>query len=110
MRRPRLPTPVGPSDRPGAAGLSQTLVFNDIGPMTIDRCYCYDQTFAALKAMAEETGADSIEALQRHVTFGQNCQLCHPYVRRMLETGQTTFHEVIEADADDGTAGAGGSP
>jgi len=66
--------------------------------MTIDRCYCYEQTFTALKAISEETGADSIEELQAHVTFGKNCQLCHPYVRCMLETGQTVFHDVIEED------------
>lgn len=66
--------------------------------MEIDRCYCYQQTFAELQAVAEKTDADSVEALQAHVTFGENCQLCHPYVRRMLETGQTVFHEVIEPD------------
>jgi bacterioferritin-associated ferredoxin len=66
--------------------------------MNIDRCYCYDETFADLKAVAEETGADSISALQTHVTFGENCQLCHPYVRRMLATGDTVFHEVLEDD------------
>lgn len=69
--------------------------------MNIDRCYCYDQTFAHLKAIADETGAASIEALQEHVTFGENCQLCHPYVRRTLTTGQTCFHEVLEAEAPD---------
>ncbi len=72
--------------------------------MTIDRCYCYEKTFETLRAVAEETDADSIEDLQAHVTFGQNCQLCHPYVRRMLETGQTTFDEIIEEDATPDTA------
>ncbi len=66
--------------------------------MEIDRCYCYDKTFEALKAIADQTETDSLEALQEHVTFGENCQLCHPYVRRMLDTGQTVFHEVLEAD------------
>jgi len=69
--------------------------------MTIDRCYCYDQTFAHLKEVADANGADSIEALQAHVSFGENCQLCHPYVRRMLDTGQTVFHEVIESAESD---------
>ena len=85
--------------------------------MPIDRCYCYQQTFEDLKAIedatgadsaetsgdpADATGADSVKRLQAHVTFGENCQLCHPYVRRMLETGETVFHEVIEDDpADD---------
>lgn len=69
--------------------------------MNIDRCYCYDQTFADLKAIAEAEGVDSLSQLQEHVTFGENCQLCHPYVRKMLATGETVFHEVLEADASD---------
>ncbi len=64
--------------------------------MEIDRCYCFQRTFAELKAVAEETGAASVEELQAHVMFGQNCRLCHPYVRRMLHTGETVFDEVIE--------------
>jgi len=76
--------------------------------MRIDRCYCYQKTFETLKDVAEETGAGSIEALQAHVTFGQNCELCHPYVRRTLATGQTVFHEVLEAE--DGDADGTGSP
>ncbi|MFB6097544.1 MAG: (2Fe-2S)-binding protein [Salinibacter sp.] len=67
--------------------------------MRIDRCYCYEQTFEDLKAVADAEGVESVEALQAHVTFGENCQLCHPYVRRMLETGETTFDEVLEADS-----------
>lgn len=66
--------------------------------MDIDRCYCYQKTFAELKAVAEATGANSVSDLQAHITFGENCQLCHPYVRRMLKTGRITFDQVIEAD------------
>jgi len=66
--------------------------------MNIDRCYCYRKTFAELKAVAEVTGAGSVSDLQEHVTFGENCQLCHPYIRRMLKTGRITFDQVIEAD------------
>ena len=63
--------------------------------MHIDRCYCFQQTFAALKNVAEATGAARVEALQEHVQFGQRCKLCHPYVRRMLRTGATVFQEII---------------
>jgi bacterioferritin-associated ferredoxin len=66
--------------------------------MQIDRCYCYQTTFDDLKTVADDTGAASVEALQEHVVFGHNCQLCHPYVRRMLRTGETTFSTVIEDD------------
>lgn len=65
--------------------------------MHIDRCYCFQKTFAALKAVAEATGATGVAALQEHVEFGRQCTLCHPYVRRMLRTGATIFHEIVTA-------------
>lgn len=65
--------------------------------MEIDRCYCYQRTFAELKDVAERTGADSVSDLQEYVTFGENCKLCHAYVQRMLDTGRTTFDEIIES-------------
>ncbi len=68
--------------------------------MKIDRCFCFQKTFATLKAVAEATGAASVAALQEHVEFGQKCKLCHPYTRRMLRTGETVFHEIIE-EADE---------
>ncbi len=68
--------------------------------LTIDRCVCFDVPFARLAEVARATGAGSVEALQRHVAFGQKCRLCHPYVRRMLRTGETAFHHVL-TDADE---------
>lgn len=67
--------------------------------MNIDRCYCFQQTFSTLKELAGAHGVDTVAALQEHVTFGQQCKLCHPYVRRMLRTGETVFGEIVtEAD------------
>lgn len=63
--------------------------------MKIDRCQCFQRTFAELREVASETGASSVEELQQHVDFGRRCQLCHPYVRRMLETGEVVFHHII---------------
>jgi bacterioferritin-associated ferredoxin len=63
--------------------------------VNIDRCYCYQKTFCEIKEVAETTGADSVAALQQHVEFGLNCGLCHPYVRRMLRTGETSFSRII---------------
>jgi len=65
--------------------------------MQIDRCYCFQVRFAELRRVAKATDAASVSDLQRHRTFGQQCELCHPYVRRMLRTGQTCFGEVIKA-------------
>ncbi len=67
--------------------------------MRIDRCFCFDTTFAGLADVAQETGAETVPELQAHALFGQKCQLCHPYVRRMLRTGRTVFHQIVtEAD------------
>ncbi|HEX9950741.1 MAG TPA: (2Fe-2S)-binding protein [Rubricoccaceae bacterium] len=61
----------------------------------IDRCFCFGRTFASLSETAEATGAASVAELQQHAKFGQNCALCHPYVRRMLRTGETVFDEIV---------------
>lgn len=61
----------------------------------IDRCQCFQVTFAELKEIAAEQRARSVAELQEFVDFGVRCRLCHPYVRRMLRTGETVFHEVI---------------
>ena len=66
--------------------------------ITIDRCLCFGRTFAELADVAAETGAATVAELQAHALFGRKCQLCHPYVRRTLRTGQTVFHEVVTAE------------
>lgn len=63
----------------------------------IDRCYCFGVTFAELQTVADATGAETVAELQEHAAFGENCKLCHPYVRRMLRTGRTVFHEIVTA-------------
>ncbi len=64
-------------------------------PLRIDRCVCFQVRFADLKAVAEATGASTVEALAEVAVFGRNCGLCRPYVRRMLATGETVFTEVL---------------
>lgn len=64
----------------------------------VDRCVCYERTFAELKNIAESEGATSLPELQEYIEFGRNCRLCHPYIRKMLQTGETVFHQVIEED------------
>ena len=66
----------------------------------IDRCLCFGRTFASLRDTARATGASTVAELQEHALFGQQCRLCHPYVRRMLRTGETVFDAVV-TDADE---------
>ena len=63
--------------------------------MQIDRCMCFGRPFAELADVAAATGAATVAELQEHALFGRKCALCHPYVRRMLRTGQTSFAEVV---------------
>ena len=65
--------------------------------MTIDRCLCFNTPFADVAEAARASGAATVPDLQDEVVFGHNCELCHPYVRRMLRTGETVFHEVVTA-------------
>lgn len=64
--------------------------------MHIDRCVCYNITFEQLKTIQQNTGATSIQDLQQHLYFGGKCEMCHRYVSKMLRTGQTVFHELLD--------------
>lgn len=70
--------------------------------MTIDRCVCFNVRFDTIKAEARASGAETVPALQEEIDFGRDCERCHPYIRRMLETGETTFSEIIGEDGGDG--------
>jgi hypothetical protein len=61
----------------------------------IDRCLCFNKTFSELLVLAESTGIKDLEKLQEIVTFGKKCQLCHPYIREALKTGETSFDRII---------------
>ncbi len=62
----------------------------------VTQCLCYKVSFEKLKKIARKTGAASVEELQEHIVFGQNCRRCHPYVRLMLRTGQTELPVIPE--------------
>lgn len=62
--------------------------------LTIDRCVCRDVPFADVLPLARANGW-SLPELVRETGCGGNCGLCRPYLRRMLATGETVFHEII---------------
>lgn len=64
----------------------------------VERCVCFDRSFTELLAVADRTGATTVEALQEEVEFGLACRICNPYVRRMLQTRETTFSEILQED------------
>ena len=63
--------------------------------LSIDRCVCRGRRFSELLPLAR-TGGWGLAELMRETGCGDQCGLCRPYLRRMLVTGETVFHEVIE--------------
>ena len=63
----------------------------------VDRCICYDKTFAEMKLVIDEHGLNSFDELKNHITFAENCRLCVPYVELVIKTGKTKF-EVISGE------------
>jgi bacterioferritin-associated ferredoxin len=51
-------------------------------------------SFGELLPRARADGWD-LEALMRETGCGAQCGLCRPYLRRMLATGETIFHELL---------------
>ena len=65
----------------------------------IDRCICYDRTFAELRVAAatEDLGMDDIT---QRFGCGSCCGMCRPYIERMLETGETVFHQIMVSSSE----------
>jgi bacterioferritin-associated ferredoxin len=71
----------------------------------ISRCICRNTSFADLLPQARRTSW-TLDDLIRETGCGGQCGLCRPYLRVMLSTGQTEFHELLtqeEPPRDGGT-------
>ena len=64
----------------------------------VSRCICMRVPFATLLPLARAEGWN-LAAVMAETGCGDRCRLCRPYLRRMLRTGQTEFHELL-ADGD----------
>lgn len=62
--------------------------------LTIDRCVCRRTPFVTLLPRARAHGWALVD-LMRETGCGAGCGLCRPYLRRMLATGETVFHEIL---------------
>jgi len=72
--------------------------------LRIDRCICRDLKFSELQRIAKQFDVQDLRSLQKYARFGDNCELCHPYVREMLVSGTVVFRELLEGPElpDDG--------
>jgi bacterioferritin-associated ferredoxin len=68
------------------------------GAVLISRCICRNIAFSELLPRARAAGW-SLEHLMSETGAGAQCGLCRPYLRRMLRTGETAFHQLLTEDS-----------
>jgi bacterioferritin-associated ferredoxin len=66
---------------------------------------CFDLRFSELKKKLDERPA-TLDEIGRRYGCGACCGMCRPYIERMLETGETVFHEILTGDRGDAAAGS----
>jgi bacterioferritin-associated ferredoxin len=64
------------------------------GSVLVSRCICRDTPFGSLLSQARASGW-TLADLMRETGCGAQCGLCRPYLKRMLETGETEFYELL---------------
>jgi NAD(P)H-nitrite reductase large subunit len=59
----------------------------DIQSKPVRRCVCFSTTFEELL----EADVRSIDEIQERFRCGTKCGTCVPYLKKMLDTGETAF-------------------
>ncbi len=57
----------------------------------VDRCVCFNRLFSQMQQVMVQNNIKTFEELKQHITFGESCRLCVPYVKLMIKTGRTEF-------------------
>lgn len=57
--------------------------------MTVTGCVCHQVSLNQLKAIMDRTGAGLVE-LHQQTHCGSRCGLCIPYIRYMIQSGDTS--------------------
>jgi bacterioferritin-associated ferredoxin len=73
--------------------------------MAVDRCVCWNLTFADLRYIAESDSLD-FNGLVNRTGCCTGCTTCEPYVRRMLKTGETDMPVLSAAEVREAMDGA----
>jgi bacterioferritin-associated ferredoxin len=66
-------------------------------PVLVTMCVCRRMAFDRLLPLAREHRWNLAD-MMRETECGAACGLCRPYLRRMLETGETVFTEILTED------------
>jgi NAD(P)H-nitrite reductase large subunit len=58
---------------------------------TVVRCVCHRRTFEEIRDMMQAHGLTTFEEVRAKDWCGNGCQMCHPYVKKMIKTGEIAF-------------------
>jgi NAD(P)H-nitrite reductase large subunit len=59
--------------------------------MAVERCICENRSFVEIRDEALRRGLSTVDELKEARLCGTGCEMCLPYVERMLHTGETSF-------------------
>lgn len=76
------------------------MIFPDRDSRPVRACLCYPHAFEEIKEMAAQQDWTTVGDITEAVGCGGGCGLCRPYLKRMLQTGETAF-----AVLDENTSG-----
>ncbi|WP_234572542.1 (2Fe-2S)-binding protein [Rhodohalobacter sp. 614A] len=66
--------------------------------MPVDRCICHKISFADIKRITESRGLTTLEQLRAEKICSTNCKLCGPYIKKLLQTGRTSFEPMVNTE------------
>lgn len=69
-----------------------------MSPVLVTMCVCRRMPFERVLPLAR-AGGWGLDEIASATGCGAGCGLCRPYLRRMLATGQTEFHELLTEDS-----------
>lgn len=67
------------------------LVMSEERRRTVKMCVCHRKKFSEIFDLAQEKRLSTLNELIRDGIAGGGCGMCHPYIKKMLITGETSF-------------------
>ncbi len=59
---------------------------------SVKRCVCHKKTFCEILDIASEMNFTTYAQLLENKICGMGCGMCHPYLNKMMVTGETEFY------------------
>ncbi len=63
----------------------------------VDRCICHEVQFREILAWAAQRDDTTLMDIEDRWGCGGSCGMCRPYLKQVLETGQTQIPLMIDA-------------